>query len=173
MLLLSAKLYDQAILSLRTGGKVAIARAPIINPNNLQVVGFYCTDHFSGDELILLAQDIREHIRQGYVVNDHEVLASREDLVRLEKILLLEFELLGKTVITNHKRHLGKISDYAVDSESLYVQKLYVAPRLLKSLTGSPLSIDRSQVIEISDQRIVVKEATNEVTETMPAQAAA
>lgn len=173
MLLLSAKLHDQSVLSLRTGGKVAVANRPIFNPNNLQVVGFYCTDHFSGNELILLAQDIREHIRQGYVVNDHEVLASPDDLVRLKTILLLEFELMGKSVISNHKRHLGKVSDYAVDSESLYVQKLYVSPRLLKSLTGSPLSIDRSQVIEISDKQIIVQEATKTVNEAMPAQATA
>lgn len=168
MLLLSAKLKNQSVLSLRTGGKVATADAPIINPNNMKIAGFYCTDHFSGDQLVLLAQDIREHIRQGFVVNDHEVLAIPEDLVRLKETLALEYDPIGKTVITDHRRKLGKVTDYAVDSESLYVKKLYVAPRLLKSLTGSQLSIDRTQILEVTDKDIIVKESTSKVEESAP-----
>lgn len=165
MLLLSSKLKDQSILSLRTGGQVAVAQKPIINPNNMQVVGFYCLDHFSDAELILMTQDIREHIRQGFVVNDHEVLAIPEDLVRLKEVLSIEFDPIGKTVITENQRKLGKVTDFAVDSDSLYVKKLYVAPRLLKSLTGSQLSIDRDQILEVTDKNIIVKEATSKVTD--------
>lgn len=168
MLLLSAKLKNQSVLSLRTGGKVAVAAGPIINPNNMQVVGFYCIDHFSGDQLVLLSQDIREHIRQGFVVNDHEVLADPADLVRLKDILELEFEPIGKTVITDHRRKLGKVTDFAVDSETLYVKKIYVMPRLLKSLTGSQLSIDRTQILEVTDKNIMVKEATSKIEEAAP-----
>lgn len=160
MLLLSTKLKDQPVLSLRTGGKVAQVLGPVINPNNMKVVGFYCQDHFSGNELILLTQDIREHIRQGFVVNDHEVLADAEDLIRLKDTLEIQYDPIGKTVITDHKRKLGKVSDYAVDSDSLYVKKLYVTPRMLKSLTGSQLSIDRTQIVEVTDKHIVIKEAT-------------
>lgn len=174
MLLLSTKLLNQSILSLRTGGEVGVAHAPIINPDSLKVLGFYCTDKFTGDELILLAQDIREHIARGFVVNDHEVLATPDDLIRLRDVLDLRFNPIGLTVVTNHKRTLGKVNDYAVDSQSLNIQKLYVAPRLLKSLTGSSLSIDRSQVVEVTEKRIVVKEATSEETaqEMTPAAAA-
>lgn len=174
MLLLSLKLLNQPILSLRTGGEVGIAHAPIINPDSLKVLGFYCTDKFSGEELVLLAQDIREHIKRGFVVNDHEVLADPQDLIRLHDVLDLRFDPIGKAVVSNHKRALGKVSDYAVDSQTLNIQKLYVAPRLLKSLTGTSLSIDRSQVIEVNEKRIVVKEATSEETapEMTPAAAA-
>lgn len=163
MLILSAKLKDQPVLSLRTGGEVAQAIGPIINPNNMLVLGFYCHDKFSNNQLILLSQDVREHIRQGFVVNDHEVLAEPEDLVRFEEVLAIEFDPIGKLVVTDHHRKLGKVTDYAVDSDSLYVKKLYVAPRLLKSLTGSQLSIDRSQILEVTDKHIVVKEATEKV----------
>lgn len=168
MLLLSAKLKDQSILSLRTGGEVAIAKAPIINPNNMRVVGFYCSDQFSGSILVLLTQDIREHLRHGFVVNDHEVLANPEDLVRLKETLEIKYDPIGKMVITDHRRKLGKVTDFAVDSESLYIKKLYVAPRLLKNLTGSQLSIDRTQILEVTDKNIVVKEATSKVEEPAP-----
>ena len=172
MLLLSAKLIGQPVLSLRTGGEVAIAHMPIINPDNLKVLGFFCYDKFSGDELILLAQDIREHISRGFVVNDHEVLTDPEDLIRIHNVLNKRFDPIGKTVVTNHKRTLGKVSDYAVDNQSLAILKLYVAPRLLKSLMGSSLSIDRSQVVEVTDKHIIVKEATSEVLQELTPAAA-
>ena len=160
MLLLSAKLKDQSVLSLRTGGQVASAKAPIINPNNMQVIGFYCDDHFSNKELILLTQDIREHIRAGFVINDHEALVEEEDLVRIKDIIGIQYDPVGKLVVTDHKRKLGRVSDYAVDGESLYIKKLYIAPRMLKSITGTQLSVDRTQILEVNDKKIIVKEAT-------------
>lgn len=159
MLLLSDKLKDQPVLSLRTGAQVAMATAPIINPNNLLVLGFFCFDNFSKEELVLLTQDIREHIQRGFVVNDHEVLSDPKDLVRIKKFLRLRFDLIGKNVVTDRGRKLGKITDYAADGDSLYIRKLYVSPRLLKSLTGSQLSIDRSQIVEVTDKQVVVREA--------------
>lgn len=173
MLILSAKLKEVPVLSLRTGGKVALAKMPLINPNNMRVIGFDCDDHFSGDQLILLTQDIREHINQGFVVNDHEVLADPEDLVRYKDVLQIQYDPVGKLVVTDHKRKLGRISDYAVDGDSLYIQKLYVAPRILKSLTGSQLSIDRSQILEVTDKQVVVKEATEKSEVNIPANARA
>lgn len=171
MLLLSAKIKDQSVLSLRTGGQVAIATAPIINPNNLKIVGFHCNDKFSGSDLVLLAQDIREQISQGFVVNDHEVLAEADDLVRLKQILEIDYDLIGKVVVSDQHRKIGKVADFAVDSESLYIQKIYVTPKLLKSLAGSSqISIDRTQVIEVTDKEIVVKEATEPATEPATAQ---
>lgn len=171
MLELSAKLLNRAVLSLRTGGQVATAIEPIINPNSLKIEGFYCDDRFDKNRLILLTQDIRDRNERGFVINDHEVLIEPEGLVRLKDILELQFALIGKPVVTVSKHKLGKVNDYAVDDEALYVQKLYVTQGLVKSLAGGGLSIDRSQIVEITDRKIVVKDALNTVTEAVPANA--
>ncbi len=156
-------------MSLRTGGQVATAILPIIDPKNLKIEGFYCNDKFEAEQLILLTQDIREQIDKGFVINDHEVLGKPEDLVRLESVLRLSFELIGKPVITVNKQHLGKVDDYAVDDATLYVQKLYINQGLLKSLTGGNLSIDRSQIVEITNRKIVVLDPLKGVKDTLPA----
>jgi sporulation protein YlmC with PRC-barrel domain len=143
-------------MSLRTGGQIALATAPIINPNNLKIEGWYCQDRFSKQPLILVSQDIRDFIKQGIVINDHDVLSEVDELVRLKPIVELQFELLGKTVYTNHKKRLGKVSDYAVDSSSLYIQKIYVNQSIIKSFSGGGLSIDRTQVIEVTPKRVVI-----------------
>ncbi|HVC36160.1 MAG TPA: hypothetical protein VNE40_01780 [Candidatus Dormibacteraeota bacterium] len=169
MLQLSASLLNKPVLSLRTSMPIATAIAPIFNPNNLKIEGFYCQDRFNKTELILLYQDIRDVIKQGLVVNDHAVLTEPEELVRLKDILDLHFELLGKQVETISKTRVGKVNDYAVETETMFVQKIYVAQSILKSLTGGSLSIDRSQILEITPRRIII----NDLLKSSPLPAAA
>lgn len=158
MLQLSASLLNKSVLSLRTGTPIATVTAPIFNPNNLKIEGFYVEDRFDKSPLILLYQDIREILPQGYVVNDHDVLSDPGELVRLKNILKLGFELLGKPVETVSKRKIGKVSDYAVETETMYVQKLYVAQSLFKSFAGGSLSVDRTQINEITPRRIIIND---------------
>lgn len=156
MLQLSQLLLNRPVLSLRSGDAVATATKPIINPDNLKIVGFYCdTAH---GQLILLTQDIREIVPDGLVIDDYERLAEANDLVRLKKVLDINFTLLGKQVETVDKHKLGKVSDYAIETSSMYIQKLYVSQSVLKSFTGGSLSIDRSQIHETTPKKIIVNE---------------
>lgn len=156
MLRLSETLIGKPIMSLRTGQPVATTTGALINPNNLKIEGFYCVDRFDRSELLLLYQDIRDVIAQGFVINDHDVLAKPEDLVRLKKLIDLRFNLKGMQVVTVGHHRLGKISDYAVEVETMYIQKLYVTQGFMKGLTGGNLGIDRSQVNEITDTKVIV-----------------
>lgn len=169
MLQLSAALLNKNVMSLRTGQAIANVTAAIFNPNNLKIEGFYCQDRFDKRELILLYQDIREVLKQGYVVNDHAVLAEPDDLIRLKDVLELNYELIGKPVQTITKHKVGKVSDYATETETMYVQKIYVAQSIFKSLTGGSLSVDRTQINEITPKRIII----NDLAKTVPAQAPA
>ncbi|CAN5116056.1 hypothetical protein BH09PAT3_BH09PAT3_5590 [soil metagenome] len=169
MLQLSSSLIGKPILSLRTGQPVAIVTMPIFNPNNLKVEGFYCEDAYNKEQLILLYQDIREVIKEGFVVNDHDVLVKEDELVRLKDILSLRFELIGKQVVTLSKEKVGKISDYAVETETMYVQKLYATQSLLKSFTGGSLSIDRVQINEITNRRIIINDLLKDSKVPVPA----
>lgn len=169
MLQLSDTVLNKHVLSLRTGSAIARVVSPIINPDNLKMEGFYCEDNKEGQRLILLYQDIREILPQGLVVNDYEVLAEPEDLVRLKEILEIEYELIGKHVETVSGEKVGKVSDYAFEGETMYIQKLYVSQSLLKSFTGGSLSVDRSQIHETTPRRIII----NDLLEKAPAGAAA
>lgn len=157
MLQLSKFYKNRAVLSLRSGGPVATAQEPIINPNTLKIEGFYCTTP-QGQQLILVDQDIRETLPDGFVIDDIERLVDKEELVRLQKVIKLGFELVGKQVVTIDKHKLGKVSDYAVDHDSLYIQKIYCSQSMLKSFTGGSLSIDRTQIQEITPKKIVITE---------------
>lgn len=161
MLQLSESLIGRPVMSLRTGQPAATTTAAIFNPNNLKIEGFYCADRFSKKELVLLYQDIRDVIPQGLVVNDHDVLAEPQELVRLKKVMDIGFELIGKQVVSLSKQRLGKVTDFATEIETMYVQKLYVSQGLLKGLTRGGLTIDRTQVNEITDKKIIVEDPLN------------
>lgn len=169
MLQLSNSLLNKSVLSLRTGTPVARVTAPIINPDNLKIEGFYCEDRFDKRQLILLYQDIRDMLPQGYVINDHDVLAEADELIRLKKVLDLKFDLIGKQVVTVDKEKVGKVSDYATETETMFVQKIYVSQSILKSFTGGSLSIDRTQVNEITPRRIIINELVKNAPAAAPA----
>ncbi len=145
---------------------MATVVAPIINPDSLKIEGFYCEDRFDKSRLVLLVQDIREIMANGYVINDHDVLADPTELVRLKKVLDLNFELIGKHVVTVDKQKVGKVSDYATDTGSMFIQKIYVAQSILKSLTGGSLSIDRTQINEITPKRVIINELSKKAPAT-------
>lgn len=158
MLQLSAALINRPIMSLRTGSAVALALEPIINPHNLKIEGWYCQDSLDRKrQLILLNQDVRDILKQGLVVDDYDVLVEPQELVRLQQVLELEFGLIGKPVYTVDKEKLGKVSDFAVELPTLYIQKIYVSQPLLKSLSGGSLSVDRNQIYEITNRKIVIQ----------------
>lgn len=164
MLKLSESFIGVNILSLRTGRPVATTTSAIINPNNLKIEGWYVADRFHKNPLVLLGSDVRDLLPEGIVINDHEVLSPPEELVRLQPVLELDFELIGKPVTTSSGKNLGKTSDYAVDSSSLFVKKLYAAQPLVKSFSGGALSIDRTQIVEITTRRIIVDDLLQKVT---------
>jgi uncharacterized protein YrrD len=170
MLQLSGSLLNRPILSLRSGEMVGTTISAIINPNNLKIEGFFCSDADNRKRKpVLLYQDIRDIIVQGIVVNDHDVLADPSELPRLGSVLGAKFEILGKTVITTRKEKIGKVADFATEVETMYIQKIYVSQSVLKNLTGGNLSIDRNQIVEITDKRIVIQDLGGRV----PARASA
>lgn len=156
------KLYESTpgspVMSLRTGGQVATIVSAIINPHNLFIEGWYVQDSISKHQLILLTQDIRDILPQGFAVNDHEVLSESDELVRHKEILELDFTLNGLKVTSQSGRSYGKINDFAFETESFYIKKLYASQPLVRSFNSGSMSIDRTQIIEVTNRRVVIEE---------------
>jgi sporulation protein YlmC with PRC-barrel domain len=158
MLQLSETILNQPVMSLRTGSQVATVTSVIMNPNNLKIEGFYCEDSLENKTLVLLAQDVRDTLAQGLVVDDHEVLVAPDELVRLNDLMELNYQLIGKQVATVQKEKVGRVNNWAADTTSFYIQKLYVGQSILKSLSTGQLSIDRNQIVEITNKKIIIQE---------------
>jgi len=166
-------LLNRPIISLRSGGPIGTALQPIINPHNLKILGWWCKSVIGTGHLILLVEDVRQTMPDGLAVNDEAALSVPEDLARHREILKIQFQLLDKLVKT--KRHkLGKVNDYAYDDGSMFVHKLYVARSLIKVFSAEDtLIIDRTQILEVTDNYILVKDSDVKVTEEEMAPATA
>lgn len=162
MLKLSSSLINQPVMSLRAGTQIALAQAPIINPHNLKILGWWCNGTGNGLR-ILLASDVREAIPNGLAVNDEQALSEPNDLVRHKEVLDIRFELMDKLVRTKRQK-LGKVSDFSYN-EGLFVQKLYVARPLRKVFAAEDtLIIDREQILEVTDKYILVRDTEIKAT---------
>lgn len=156
MLLLSTKLQDIPIISVRGGARIGSITEPIINPHNLHIDGFWCETIHSKKPLVLLDMDIREFSPRGVVIDDHLGLSEPHELVRLENILTINYRLEGKSVLASGEKQ-GKIAEFAIDDKSLFIQKLYVVPPVWKGNIGGTRRIfDRASVIEVTDTHISV-----------------
>src|SRR5690606_20965327 len=153
-------------------GPLATVVAAIINPNNLAIVGFHCKESPRDTQTkILLTQDIREWVPQGFAVDDHDALSPPEDLVRLKSILAIGYEVIGKAVYTQSKTRMGKVTDYATDHLSFKIQKVYVQQSIVKSLSGTGFAVDRKQMVEINDRRVIIRDPLQGVPQTAMASA--
>ncbi len=157
MLRLSASLIDRPVLSLRLGGPIASTTAPIINPHNLKIIGWWCKAP-GAPPLVLLTEHVREITPDGLAVDDEDDLSTPDELVRQKEILDIDFKLVDKTVKTKRGK-LGKVGDYSYN-DGLFVQKLYVARPLVKVFVSEDtLLIDRTQILEVTDSYILVKDS--------------
>lgn len=163
MILLSSIFSQRRILSLRTGSAIGFAYSPIINSHTFKIEAWYATLNGSKESMILPVLELRDIIAKGFVVNDHDAITPVEDMIRLKSIIEEDYTPTGKTVETDDGRKLGKVTDYAVDNKSLFIKKLYVKQGLLQSLmsfTVPQVIIDRSQIIDVTPTKIIVREAT-------------
>lgn len=168
MLLLSTKLQNIPLISVRSGARIGTVLSPILNPHNLHIDAFWCETINSKTNKVLLDMDIRDFSIKGILIDDHLGLSNPDELVRLTEVLNIDYKLEGKTVLAS-KHKLGKVAEYAVDHASLFIQKIYVNPPAWKSgIAGNRLLFDRSNVLEVTDTHIIVsgpeEKATNKLS---------
>ncbi len=147
------------ILSLHTGTPIAKVSQVIMNPDELKIIAFRIEPLVSlgdaGD--ILLVENIREVSQLGMIIDSSDDFASDGEVIRVDDITKLEFELLGLKVITKKKEKLGKVINYIVDSSSWLVHQLIVERPFFKAIFDPELVISRREVVEVYDDKIIVK----------------
>ena len=157
MLRLISSLLNRPVLSLQTSAPVAKTIGAIIDPNKLQVVGFHVQSP-SDTGSILLCEDIREISSVGIIIDRYDRIAHAEELVRLEKIINLNYKLIDKIVVGESKQKYGKVSDYIVEEQTFYIARLYTKQSVLKNLAGGAVVVDRAQIVEVTNKQVVIRD---------------
>jgi len=158
MLVLNTQLQNTPIMSLQNGGQLGTTAEAIIDPRKLQVVAYYAVGTRIQESSVLHASDIREIGPLGIIVDSADnIMTLDEDLVRLQEVIDLKFKIVGLSVVDEQKQKLGKVTEYTIETGGFFIQKIHVSQSLLKNIASSNLIIHRTQIVELTDNYIVVK----------------
>ena len=160
MYALASSLLGQTVVSLQTGQIIAVLGSPIIGIQNLEILAFHCQPPRGRGELILLWRDVRQFSPDCLLINDESELAEPEDIVRLQPPEKGHFNPLAKPVTTDIARRLGTVDDYTINFDTARIQKLHVRQPFFLSWFWPDLSVDRAQIIDVSYERIIVRDST-------------
>ena len=160
MLISYSRLIGTPILSIQAGGPIATIKNAIIDPNNLKILGFNLEGPLLNrtDTTILDIRSVREYSQLGMVIDDIEELVAPDDVIKIQKVLELNFDLINLKVKTKKGTKLGHLIDYTVTSEDFIVQQIIVKRPLVKALVDPELTISRKEIVEITDYEVIIKD---------------
>lgn len=159
MLVTNSKLIGTPILSVQASGAIARITSPIIDPDTLKILAFYVDGPaINATNHILDTRSIREYSSLGAVIDSEDELVSSDDVIKIQKILELNFNLLGLKVETKKGSKLGKIIDFTATSEDFIIQQIIVKRPTIKSFIDPELTIHRREIVEITDTKVIVKD---------------
>ena len=171
MLLPLERLLQTAVMSLQTGAELARVKHVLVDPRDLTVVAYELEGHnLDQHPSFLRPIDARELSHLGFIVDSNEEFIGSDDVIRIQEVIGFGFNLIGLEVIDDHKRKLGKVVSFAIDSGSFSVQQLSVKRPLLKSFGDTELLINRAQIIEVSDTTVKVASLDSKEPATSPLQ---
>ena len=141
-------------MSLQTGSELARTSREVINPKNLSVAAYELEGRLLDQHPSLLrVDDIREIGPLGMIIDSTDEIVGVDDVISLKEIYDIGFTLKDKLVI-------GRVIGYTLAAGSFIIQQLRIRRPLLKSFGDTELLIHRSQIVKITDEKIIVKSAT-------------
>ena len=166
MLIANSKLLSAPILSMQASGKIGTISSTIVDPDELKIIAFRvhgATNSEGGN--ILDANSVREYSQLGMVIDSADELISPSDVVKIEKVINLNFSLIDLKVETKKGSKLGRVLDFTVTNDNFSVQQIIVKRPTIKSFWDSELIIPRSEIVEITDYKIIVKDEERVIKE--------
>ncbi|MBC7565200.1 PRC-barrel domain-containing protein [Candidatus Saccharibacteria bacterium] len=165
MLVLGTRLKESPVMSLQTGTRLAVTSTPLINPANLKIVAFELEGPLLTEKpSFLRVADIRELSGVGMIIDSSDELLALDDVIKIKELHELGFTLVGMNVIDEHKRKLGKVDNYTVETNSFVIEQLNVKHGIFRGITDTGLLIHRSQITEINDNAIIVKSTAKKIS---------
>lgn len=166
MLIYNSKLTNLPVLSMQDAGQVAVLSKPIVDPNDLKIIAFriYAGRKNNGGD-ILDTRSIREYSNLGVVIDSRDEFVTDSDIIKIQDVLKLNFDLIGLKVITKKKTKLGRVIDFTVTEDNFSVQQIIVKRPGYKSFLDPELTIPRAEIVEITDDKIIVKDEEKRIRE--------
>lgn len=166
MLFNGSRLLGCPVLSLHVGGRIASVSELIVDPDDLKIIACRVEGPLVGKEVgeILPMESVREFSRLGMIVDSADEFVAPDEIIRVKKVLDLNFRLVGLKVESKQGVKLGKVSDFTVEPATWQVQQLIIQRPLIKAFLDPELTVSRNRIEEVNDYKIIIKEETEKPT---------
>lgn len=158
MLIIGSRLINLPIMGLQTGGELGRTVSAIIDPTSLAVIAYQVNAPLmqTAAPTYLRVADTRELSDIGFIVDSLDEFVLEGDVIQLDEVAALRFDLLGMKVVDENNRKLGKIYDFTLDVGDFSIQQLSIKRTLLHRFADPELLIHRSQIVEINGEAVIV-----------------
>lgn len=159
MLVYASRLIGTPIISVQAAGEIAVISDIFIDPDGFKIIAFRVVGATpSRTQDILPVKSIREFSTSGIVIDSVDELVEPSDVIAIQKVIDLHFFLPGLKVETRRGTKLGRVLDFTVTDNDFYVQQIIVKRPLAKSFLDPELTVPRSEIVELTDYKIIVKD---------------
>ena len=159
MLIHASRLTGTPILSVQASAPIASVVSPVVDPDNLKIIALRVAGPAVNIKSNLLdTKSIREYSQYGIVIDSEDEFISVGDVVKIKDVLALNFQLNNLRVETKKGSKLGHVSDFTLNSDDFIVQQIIVKRPLVKSFVDPELTIHRREIVEITDNKIIIKD---------------
>jgi len=158
MLILGSRLINTPIMGLQTGTRLASTKLPVVDPSNLKILAYEVDGALLSEKpSFIRIADVRELSDVGLIIDSNDEFIGANDVIKIKEVYELDFNLIDMNVTDESKRKLGKVYNYSLNTDNFIIQQLNVRQGIFKSLSDSELLINRSQIVEINNNEIIVK----------------
>lgn len=166
MLVFGSSILSSPVMSLQTGRAIAFCNDPVIDPRDLSVKAYWVNEtQKNKNKKLLRVQDSREYSKVGFILDSADELIEAGDVIEIDRLIKFDFKIIGMSVHDESGAKLGKVDDYSIDTENFLIIQIKVKSSIIKSINQTGYLINRSQIIEVSDDKITVK-STGESEQT-------
>jgi uncharacterized protein YrrD len=160
MLINAKKIIGLPIIEAITMNKIAMVSNLIVSPENGQILAFLLQkSFFSGENKIVVLNDIREMYIDGLVTNTQENIINSNEVVKVKDVLDKDIFLLGSRVMTQNGKKIGYLEDFIFDTSFSSIVTLIVKKRF----SSEKRIISAERILNILPKRIVIRDMSNKV----------
>jgi sporulation protein YlmC with PRC-barrel domain len=151
----ASQIIGKSILSFHSGKSVGEVTKFYINQNTLKIDLLQVSN--DKGKTYLLTNDIKSISYIFISINSADELALDDELIRYKQVIKDNFNIIGLKVFNEDNAYLGRIKDYTIDYVEFKLSKIHLKAPLLKRILNQSLIIDRSQLVKVKKDRVIVK----------------
>jgi len=137
---------------------IAVVHETILDPSTLQVVLFSLRgSKDTSAKHYVRAQQAQISTHFDLIIKTKDNIGEADDFVREKTLIEQGCTLFGYSVIAASGARLGRVTDYALSSQLMKVEKLHIMPPIWQRFHMTQRILPSSSILDIDTKKRVVK----------------